>query len=466
VNYKEYFKEKKIAVIGIGENASASRDVEFLAKNGATVTLFEPKDFANKKEVVDYFKFDIVNDEAAETFPKKKDWRRNVTLNFNKIDKARVLEHDLIIIDVSFERSHPILIEAEKKGIEIYLRETLFLKLAPPVLLIGITGTSGKTSVAYIINEIAKRHFKGVEPSFYFIDSFKGDGAISLLGKIKRDDCVLLEMSEEILDEMRKLKQSPHIGIITNIAKNYIGVKGSFEKYLDSIFTIFEHQTYNNFLVANDDVIDFIKASYGGTIKSKILRTGTTILPSEWEISSLSYHTKENIALAIRVAEILQIPIETVYEGVKSFKGLRGRLEYVKKINGVEYYNDGASKNIHSTLKSVSAIALNKNIILIIGGGRIHAEDQEFIDFIGNVSQYIHTLVLIPGTGTASFHRYILSNDTFRSVYAHSVYDAVLIAKDHAGKGDIVLFSPGFSHEGFHSEKERIDHFIWIIKGL
>ncbi len=463
MNYKEYFNNKKITVIGVGEHYKAVGDVEFLAKCGAFVTFVDDRSVVKKDEVISYFTPQPI-DEGKK---KRKSWQENVTLSFGPYKEEDFLGRDLIIRDEHIDPSVTVLGKAIEQKIPVEVAESLFVKLAPPITIIGITGTSGKTSVAYIINEIASRHFKATPEAFYFIDPYKGSSPLSLLAKVKREDIVLLEMPLHILEELEASHLSPHIAVVTNIAKNYISVTGKFKKYLDTTFTIFKYQTYNNFLIANDDVIDFIKASYDDTIKSKILRTGVHLMPDDWNIPRKYYHTRENIALAIRVAEVLQIPIETVREGVESFKGVKGRLEYVKKVGGAEYYNDATSTTIHSTLAGVTALAGTKNIVLIMGGAGTETETQHLKDFVDTIAQYIHTLILMPGSGTAGLHRHVLASTSFKHIYTHSVYDAVLVARDHAGRGDIVLFSPGFGVFGhFASEVERGEHFVWVLRGL
>jgi len=494
MNYKDYFKDKKITLVGFGENNKALADAEFLAKAGATVTVLDARQEHELSQFIKHFKIappsapDAVglggialsdataNDapdqidaaDILETISKKPkpDWREKVSFHFGKYKKELFEGQELIIRDISIPLSLPQFKEALNKNVPVEVAESLFVKLSPPITLVGVTGTCGKTTTAYMINEIVKQGFADTEQKFYFIDPYKGSSPLSLLGKVKRDDIILLETGTELLAEFNNAHMSPHVAVITNIYTNHLG-HANKETYFEEKSAIFKYQTYNNFLIANDEVVDLIKTHFSMPFKAKILRTGTSLIPREWRLEDMPQHMKENMALALRVAEVLRVDDGVTKNAVLNFKNPKARQEYVKKVRGALFYNDSASTNPAATLTALKSLSKNRNAVLIFGGPDMEWNTKDMDDFMKTIVQYAHTLILLPGSGTMKMHRYILDFPDMKHIYAHSIYDAVGIARDNAGKEDVVIFSPGFPAWGlYQNEVERGDHFIWALRSF
>lgn len=466
-------------MVGLGENSKALLDAEFLAKAGAYVTLIDSR---QEKDMMPLVKHLLPTPTQEEEVPEdatiaelttdtilkksKKDWRENISLAFGRYNKKHFEDKDLIIRDINIPLSLPYFKEALQNNIPVEVAESLFIKLAPPITLVGITGTCGKTTVAYITNEILKKGFAKTDQKFYFIDPYKGVAPLPLLAKIKRDDIILMELGVELLKEFNGAHLSPHIAVITNLYPKRFDAEKR-EKYLEEKSAIFKYQTYNNFLIGNDDAVDFIKNHFTLPFKAKIMRTSQNLIPKNWRIPDASLYMKENMALALRISEILKVDEDIAQDVIESFKGVKGRLEYVKKIRNVLYYNDSAASNAVATLAGVKTLSKNKNVVLIFGGTDAQWDYKDMAEFLKLIEQYVHTLVLLPGSGTIKLHRYLFNFDTIKHVYSHSVYDAVGQARDNARKEDIVLFSPGFPAQGlFQNETERGEHFVWTLRGI
>lgn len=471
MNYRDYFKGKKVTIVGFGENNKALNDVEFLAKAGAFITVVETRAEKDLLPFTERFNEPTtINAEASiENIIKKQksDWRKNVTFSYGKLKDVDFEDKDLIIRDISIPLNLPQFKNALKHSIPVEVAESLFIKLAPPVTFIGVTGTCGKTTVCYLVNEMLKKGFIETDQKFYFIDPYKGSSPLSLLGKIKRDDVILMELSSLLLKEMDGARISPHIAVITNLQSDHLDEHESREVYLDVKGTIFKYQTYNNFLIANDDVIDFVKGHFDLPFKAKIMRTSVNLVPSTWNVKESPYHMRENMAFAMRVAEILKVPESVVKEVVESFKGLKSRLEYVKKIRNAPYYNDSASTNAFATLTALKSVTQSKNGVLIFGGADSNWNIKETEEFLKTITQYIHTLILLPGSGTLKMHKQLMDLEDIQHKYAHDIVNAVEMARDNAGKNDVVIFSPGFPARGLlKNEMERGDQFIWALRSM
>ncbi len=509
MNYKDYFKDKRVTFAGLGENNKALADAQFLAKLGANVIVTDTCRAEKVEDLVKKMRMPSVSvgsemyqagqgdgagapitppmsehiqeqiehqleshmPEAAAAAAaraakqKKKDWRENVSFTFGGFKKEDFENRDLIIRDLTVPPETAVLVAAVAAGIPVDVPECLFAKLAPSITIVGVTGTCGKSTVAAMASEILKKTFKGMsgKEHFYFIDPYQGWTPLALLSKVVREDVVLLELPARLLEEFDKAHISPHISVITNLFPDQIEHYGSAEAYFKQKAAILKYQTYNNFFIANDEVVDFIKGNFELPFKAKILRTSVNIIPAKWQLENTHYHMRENISLAIRVAEMLKVPIEDMQNVVERFVGLPGRLELVKKARGVSFYNDGTSTHPQSTLTALKCVAQNKNVVLIWGGKN---RDVPLDVFLQTIPQYVSVLVLLPGSGTLKFHRHLMENeDSMKHVYAHSIYDAVQLARDNAGKGDVVLFSPGFPATG-QSEVARGEEFVWSLKGV
>ena len=428
MTYKEFFKDKKIAVVGLGQHLEMIADIKFLLKTGADVTIYDMRNEADCRhglaELIDVgltkYAFSISSNIPSRTKAKhvmniSTDGDTKAALEA-KIAHAKANEQadhnialdlaavDLIILSPDMPLDASFLAKARAANVRIEYPQTLFLKLAPPITLIGVLGSCGKTTVSHMIFAILKKAFESYEDQgVYYIDP-ESPSALSYLKKSKKGDLVVARITKSLIPAYEEARVSPHIAVFTTLSskQNYPGAGAPSS----TIFNMLEFQTYNNFIIGNDDVIDQIRENPVIEPKAKMLRTGAGIVPIDWKIRYRGGYDRENAALALRTAELFKIPLETSKEVLESWKGLKGRLELVKKVGGVEFYNDTAACSPVATL-----------------GVSVH--------------------------------------------FAHAIEDAVVFARDKAGKGDRVLFSPGFEACGVEkSWMERGDKFVKAVRGL
>jgi UDP-N-acetylmuramoylalanine--D-glutamate ligase len=237
----------------------------------------------------------------------------------------------------------------------------------------------------------------------------------------------------------------------------------SREAYTDSPFEILSYQTYNNFIVAGDDVVDKTHI-FGFQPKAKMLRTKAVLIPETWDFGGRGAHDRDNAALVIQTAQLFKLDDEVIQDVMESWKPLKGRLELVKKVRGVDFYNDSASISPYSTQAGLVSLGVSKNIILIIGGVD---RGFDYRPLFSMLPQYARALVVVPGSGTLRERLSLRSIDQLEVFAASSVEEAVSIAMSNAKKGDCVLFSPGFGAGGLdQSRKERGDRFMRAVREL
>lgn len=432
MNYKDFFKNRRVAVIGLGPHGEMIADIKFLLRNKSKVSLFDMRSEEKaKKHIL------ALSVGGLEKFV------------FGKINADDLLDFDLIIVSPEMSLKSTFLKKATQAGIQIEFPDILFFKLAPPVTFVGVIGTSGKSTVAHLIYRMLKKSFLDYEDQgLFLIDSISTGGALTHLKKIKKEDVVLARVPEQLMDYYYNIHISPHVAVITTITS----------------FKMLEFQTYNNFIVAPDHVVDKIKSDHNNLSKAKILRTRAGSIPKDWNMDNKSMHDQENAAIAIQTGELFKVSKDIAKETIQEFLGLKGHIEFIKKVSGVDYYNDSASVTPGATLVALRALSNEKNIIAILGGAYT---GYDYSDLIKEIPRHVSVVILLPGSGTINFRSRIDKLEDIDIIQVLSLEDAVEKAKEIAKKGNIVLFSPGFDAVGIDvSRKERGERFVKAVRSL
>ena len=351
--------------------------------------------------------------------------------------------------------------EARKNGVPVFMDDALFAREAP-CQIIGITGTRGKTTTSNLIYEIAKTTGKKI----YFGGNVRGMATLPLLEKVKKNNLVILELSSWQLQGWRDLKISPEISVVTNIYpdhQNYY--KNSMAKYVYDKEAIFANQTKNDFLVLNKNCAWCRKMAKKA--KSKVVWFSANDVPRGWKLKILGEHNLENIAAAVAVGKLLRLPVAKIKKVVENFRGVPGRLEFVREVRGVKYYNDTTSTMPEATIAALRAIG-GKNIILICGGADKNLNMEKFAQVI---LEKVKGVVFLKGQGTEKIMMAMKKNNPEISLddfpMVESMEKAVELASREAEKGDVVLLSPGASSFGlFANEFDRGDKFKEAVKRL
>ena len=274
-----------------------------------------------------------------------------------------------------------------------------------------------------------------------------------LLKWTKNANLAVLELDSWQLQGFGEARISPHISVFTNFLSDHFNYyKNDVKKYFSDKSYIYKFQNKSDVLVLGPKMKDLVKNT-----KSKILYANTKDVPKSWHINLLGRHNIENIACALKVAEILQIPNEIVKKAVKSFRTLAGRLEMIKKVRGISIYND-----TNSTTPDAVIVALNsfsKKVILIMGGMDKGLEVTNLIKILPRKTKYIF---LIPGSGGDK-----INHQKLKIEKVSELEEAIMQAMKKGKVSDVILFSPGFaSFNMFKNEYDRGDQFMKIVKQL
>lgn len=446
--YEGYFKNKKITIMGLGLLGRGLGDAKFFAEEGADIIITDLK----KEEDLS---------ESLKELSKYKNIK--YTLGEHKFEDFK--NRDFILKSAGVPLDSPFIAEAKKNNIPIEMDASLFASLAGGAILIGITGTRGKTTTTMLIYEIISRVFEGGEKKVYLGGNIQGVATLPLIKKVKDGDIVVLELDSWQLQGFGDARLSPHIAVFTNFMNDHLNYyKGDLNAYFKDKVNIFLYQKKDDYLVAGSKATKEIISKFGSEIKGKFIQVGPSRLPEDWNIKIRGQHNKENISLAIKVANILNINEEITKNVVENFKGVPGRLQFEKNYFGIYFYNDTTATTPDATLAGLKTLSFNKNLILIMGGTD---KSLDMSELISNLSIYVKAVVLLPGTGSDKIRDKIMKDTNIEMSVAADLKDAVEKSLSYAKKGDTILFSPAFASFGmFKNEYDRGDKFSEIVRSL
>ncbi len=450
IDYKKFFKGKKITIMGLGLLGRGLGYAKFLAEclpaqaGGADLIVTDLKTKEQLSSSVDSL---------------KKFKNIKFVLGEHRLEDFK--NRDMIIKSAGVPLDSIYIEEARKNRIPVEMDVSLFAKLSPQTMIIGVTGTRGKSMTTALIYEILSKNIK--DRKVYLGGNVRGVATLPLLEKIKAGDMLVCELDSWQLQGFGEAKISPHISVFTSFMSDHMNYyKDDMDAYFSDKANIFKYQKSEDILIVRPDVSKLIPKDIKSrliTINPKTVENYEFIVPGEYQ--------KENLACAVAVAREFGVPEESIKESVRNFKGLEGRLQYVKTINNVEIYNDNNATTPEATIAGIEALKntqgspVYKNVVLICGGADKGLKLDNFVEM---VNKYCKAVITIPGTGTEKLLTLKLS---VKNQKVKDLEEAVKEAIKQSEKGDIILFSPAFASFGmFNNEYERNDLFMKIVKEL
>jgi UDP-N-acetylmuramoylalanine--D-glutamate ligase len=471
-NYWEQFKGKKITVMGLGILGRGLGYTKFLAECGADLIV---TDLKSKEQLATSIK-------ALSKFKGIK-----FVLGEHRLEDFR--NRDMIIKSAGVPLDSIYIKEAKKNKIPIEMDVSLFVKCAPEVMIIGVTGTRGKSMTTTLIYEILSKTLK--DRSIYLGGNIRGVATLPLLKKVKVGDILVCELDSWQLQGFGEDKMSPHISVFTSFMPDHMNYyKGSMEKYFNDKANIFKYQKNYDVLIIRPGMKKpgsrfWQSAKHADKSALPKLTTGkfyieksdakgkfVVVNPKDvvnWKFVVPGEHQRENLAAAVEVARQLHIPEAKIKKVVKDFKGVEGRLQLLRIYKGIKIYNDNNATTPEAVIAGIEALkGRNKNVVLICGGADKKLDLTNFVKVVNNNCKAVS---LIPGTGTDVLlkeYKLKVPNEIGKDL-KDVIIKALKFTKKglSAQAGDIILFSPAFASFGmFNNEYERNDLFMKIIKGL
>jgi len=456
-SFKKDIKGKKAAVLGFGVSNRPLAGT--LADWGAFVTVFDKKKEEDFSEVLHDYK------EKGIRF----------SLGENYLDNLKGF--DIIFRTPGMRFDLPQITRALDEGAELTSEIEVFIKLCPAKIY-GITGSDGKTTTSSLI-------YKMLEKQGYncYLGGNIGTPLFDKLDRIEPDDRIILELSSF---QLHTMKDSPHVAVITNITPNHLDVHKSMEEYIDAKKNIFRYQTSTGRTVLNADnqiTAGFLSEVPGKPVlfssreevicgaflrNSRIVYRDTSeveILPIE-KIRLPGMHNVENIMAAIS-AVMPEVSADAISHVAQTFEGVEHRVEFVREVDGVLFYNDSIGSS--PTRTSASIKSFNQKVVLIAGGYDKNLSYDEMGEVLHN---HASALVLMGDTAhkiEQAYRKYTdaVGVEPVPIIRVSGMEAAVKEAFSIAGGGGIVLLSPASaSFDMYANFMERGNHFKSIVNSL
>ena len=456
-DFKTWMKNKKIAIIGLG--VSNLPLIDYMQNLQTKITVFDNK----SEEKIDK---DIL----------KKLEKYNIQKHFGENYLSNLKDFDIIFKSPSCRPDIPE-IEAEvKRGAKLTSEIELVLELAP-CKIIAVTGSDGKTTTTSLIYEILKNKYN------CYLGGNIGIPLFTKLEEMKPEDIVVLELSSF---QLMTMKKSPNIAVITNVTPNHLDIHKSYEEYIQAKANIFKNQKEDDKLVLNYDNeitrkfakeaesrVEFFsskeKIENGVIYDNGIIKTCENGLRRHIlklkDTKLRGIHNSENICAAIAATSEL-VDIEDQVKAIKSFEGVKHRLEFVREINGAKWYNDSIASSPTRTIAGLNSF--DEEIVLIAGGYDKHLDYEPIAE---PILSKVKTLILMGQTAGKIFgavkQKEEEQNKTIDIYKVNSLEEAIEKAKSQAKPNQIVLFSPASaSFDMFKNFEERGNKFKELVKKL
>ena len=371
----------------------------------------------------------------------------------------------------------PIVMEAVKRGIPLSNDSQIFMEVAP-CKTIGITGSAGKTTTTTLVGRMAKNAYGDKA----YIGGNIGDPLINYVDDMKADDIAILEISSFQLDQMTI---SPNVAAILNVTPNHLDRHDTMEAYTAAKARILEFQSAEDIAVLGRDdqgawslrnkvhgrlytfSLNELDEGLNGTYLQNgllNLRDGDIYLPLilREKILLRGDHNVLNVLAAFAIGYASGFPLDVMLEAVEDFRGVPHRLELVRELNGVRWYNNSMATAPERTIAVIHAF--DEPIVLMLGGRDKNLPWEELMQL---VNERVDHVVLF-GEAADKIQKTVdslgLGKKRFTVARADNLHEAVLKAAELSKPGDVVLLSPGgTSFDEFKDFAERGERFRkWV----
>jgi len=450
---------KKVSIIGLGREGMAL--ARFLAQRGATVTVSDLK----------------TKEELAERIEGLSEFLIRFKLGSHP---QSLLDADVIYVSPGVLQDIPLLVEARKRGIPISSETRLFFSLCPAPI-IGVTGSSGKTTTVSLVGQIVEG--AGRET---WVGGNIGSPLIEFVEEIGPEAIVVTELSSF---QLENLDRSPHIACLLNIRPNHLDRHKSMEAYRAAKLNILRYQGRKDYAILNRDdpathallpecqgrtlLFSRLKEVEGGAF----IREGRIMV--RWasreeevcergDIRLLGNHNLENVLAACAISAAGGAPTEAMTEVCTTFTGVEHRLELVREMAGVSYYNDSIAT---SPERAIAALRSFDQPIVLLAGGR--GKGLPFEELASLIVQKVRYLILFgeearaigEAVREAQKRAGVAEIPIFKD--AGDLEGAVNLAAQVGQRGDVVLLSPACtSFDMYRDFAERGEHFKDLVRKL
>jgi UDP-N-acetylmuramoylalanine--D-glutamate ligase len=446
------FAGKRITIMGLGFFGGTIGLAKYLVAQGAQVTITDLQPDVNLQDSV----------AALDGL--------SVRFVLGKHELADFTDVDIVFASPAVREDSPYLVAARAHGVPVDTEMNLFMRLCRGSV-IGVTGSHGKTTTTSLIGAI----LQAANPRTR-VGGNIGRSLLPEVATISPGEPVVLELSSFQLEDLAAVGRSPHIALFLNLSANHLDRHGSMEAYLAAKMRIFADQGPEDIAILNAD--DPRLQPLAGALRSQArffscahaVEAGSYLAGDRLmlaradavvqvcrlqDIPLLGRHNVANVLAAVAAADAWGVPAPVMCAAIRAFPGVEHRLEHVRELQGVSYYNDSIATSPTATLAALAAIP--RPIWLIAGG---YDKGLPF-DVLGETIVHRVKGVFLLGTTAPQIAQAI---ETARApgrerpsiTFCRDLRDAVRAASDAATAGDVVLLSPACaSYDQFRNFVER-----------
>ena len=385
----------------------------------------------------------------------------------------RVYDCDLMIISPGVPSDAKVIMNAKQKNIKV-IGEVELASVFCKGTVIAITGTNGKTTTTSLCGYL----FQNCGATTYVTGNI-GNAFSEIVLAATDKDFIVLEVSSFQLDMIEKFK--PKIAVILNITPDHLNrYENKLENYIYSKFRIFKNQDETDYLLVNRDdktIEKFLSPhnsrdfnfSLNETQSNGCFRLNEKIIMNrngekvfECEASDIFIpgdHNVANAMAAISAVKLFDFDNDKIIEGLRSFKGVEHRLEFVREMDGVKYINDSKATNVDSVWYALKSF--QEPIFLILGGQDKGNDYNQIKDIVLKKVKKIYAIGSSASTVFNFFHKEV------KVEICNSLEDAVIAANKEAREGEVVLLSPACaSFDMFENFEHRGKIFKELVNRL
>ncbi len=438
------YKNKKVLVIGLARSGFSV--AKLLVKQGAQVTIN-----------------DVDNEHDSKVVTTLQGLGVELILGSHPADLLE-RDFDLIVKNPGIPLTHTYVRQAKEKEIEITTEVEVAYNCMSDAKYIAITGTNGKTTTSTLIYEMLAKQTDNV----HLVGNI-GNPISNYIDEYNSDTIFVVEISAQQLIDCKNFKAD--IAILTNLSEAHMEFFESKTLYYQMKIAVFNNMTSDSVAIINGDCVDSLALTYDIVPEKKYFSTTEKVDGGYYEdgflvvgdskidtsiIKIVGKHNYQNILCAILCVKEFGVSDEQICEVLSDFRGVEHRVEFVRSVNGVNYYNDSKSTNIDAC--KVALAAFECNTFLILGGLE---RGQDFDELVPSMN-YVNAVFCYGETRERI--KEVFDNYKIQTIVCENLHEATLKASQEAVFGSVVLFSPACaSWDQFANYEQRGEEFKFFV---
>lgn len=438
--FNEKLKQSKIAIIGLG--VSNIPLLKYLKELQCDVTIFSDKILSSD---IDTYNYPVFQGE-----------------NY----LSNLIGYDIIFRSPGCLPTKKELVDEINRGAYVTTEIEQVIKLSP-CRVIGVTGSDGKTTTTTLINLVLQAN--GYKT---YLGGNIGTPLFTKIKEMQENDIIVLELSSF---QLMNMPVSPDISVITNVTPNHLDKHKDLNEYIEAKLNIFKNSPGILVLNKDNEVTKNITSTREIRYFSRYSKTNAFYLENNYicfnnkqvfntnKLNIRGIHNHENIC-ACMSAIYDMVDLDKSFNAISEFKGVEHRLEFVREINNVKWYNDSVSSSPTRTIAGLNSY--QENIVLIAGG---YDKNLDYTPIAKPILNKVSKLILF-GATKDKIEKAVLDNKTNESIQIYTcnnLSEVVSKAKEVASSGEIVLFSPASaSFDMFKNFADRGIQFKDLVNKL